>query len=315
MDSGILPGSPVGLTDLSPTDRPWDVHRLAATVIAENYAASFPNHRTRINECSKRLGFKFNLEMESGEVRLRLFAARFCRVRHCPVCQWRRSLMWRARFFEAMPRVIEAHPTARFVFLTLTIRNCPLGELRDTVGTLNKAWGRMVKLKRFPALGWVKAVEVTRNADTREAHPHLHVLMLVGSGYFGKNYIKQADWQLMWQKCLRVDYEPIVNIKAVKSKDGDTEGFVRGVLETLKYQTKPEDLVHAGPYWLAELTRQLHKTRAVAVGGCLKEYLSEEEPEDLIGDSESEDNGSASDVYFGWRERVSRYIKEDEGLT
>ncbi|WP_170869787.1 protein rep, partial [Shigella sonnei] len=26
--------------------------------------------------------------------RLRLREAHFCRVRHCPVCQWRRSLMW-----------------------------------------------------------------------------------------------------------------------------------------------------------------------------------------------------------------------------
>ncbi|MDI5568585.1 protein rep, partial [Salmonella enterica subsp. enterica serovar Kentucky] len=42
---------------------------------------------------------------------------------------------------------------------------------------------------------------------------------------------------------------------------------VRGaVAETLKYSTKPADMV-ADPEWFLELTRQTHKRRFVATGG------------------------------------------------
>ena len=31
-----------------------------------------------------------------------------------------------------------------------------------------------------------------------------------------KNYIKQSEWVEMWQKALRADYAPSVNVKTVK---------------------------------------------------------------------------------------------------
>ncbi|MDI5829362.1 protein rep, partial [Salmonella enterica subsp. enterica serovar Kentucky] len=40
--------------------------------------------------------------------------------------------------------------------------------------------------------------------------------------------------------------------------------------ETLKYSTKPADMV-ADPEWFLELTRQTHKRRFVATGGALKD--------------------------------------------
>ena len=52
------------------------------------------------------------------------------------------------------------------------------------------------------------------------AHPHFHALLLVQSNYFTTNYIKQNDWVEMWQKALRVDYAPSVNVKAVKPLKG-----------------------------------------------------------------------------------------------
>ncbi|MBE3060804.1 protein rep, partial [Klebsiella pneumoniae] len=47
---------------------------------------------------------------ETGETRLRLREAHFCRVRHCPVCQWGRSLMWPARFYPSPPRIVAGVP-------------------------------------------------------------------------------------------------------------------------------------------------------------------------------------------------------------
>lgn len=42
--------------------------------------------------------------------------------------------------------------------------------------------------------------------------------------------------------------------------------------EILKYQVKESDLV-ADRKWFLELTRQLHKIRAIAVGGILRQYM------------------------------------------
>ncbi|MBE3060815.1 protein rep, partial [Klebsiella pneumoniae] len=66
---------------------------------------------------------------------------------------------------------------------------------------------------------------------------------------------------------LRVSYDPNAEARAVnprKPKDGEsracaTAELVRGaVAETLKYSTKPADMV-ADPKWFLELTRQTHK--------------------------------------------------------
>ncbi|WP_306465781.1 protein rep [Bifidobacterium breve] len=68
--------------------------------------------------CSGLLRFGWSTIMETGETRLRLRSAQFCRVRHCPVCQWRRTLMWQARFYQALPKIVVDYPSSRWLFLT-----------------------------------------------------------------------------------------------------------------------------------------------------------------------------------------------------
>ncbi len=300
------------LSDVSPQDKPWDVHRTNAAAVQSLYEQTdLRRYAVRIRECSKALGFAFQSN-DAGELKLRLQQCKCCRVRHCPVCQWRRCLMWRARFFQTVPKVMEVYPKHRWVFLTFTVRNPPLNELRDTLGLMNKAWNRMILRKKFPAIGFVKATEVTR-AENGYAHPHFHVLMLVSSRYFGDQYIKQEEWRVLWQQALRVDYLPVVNVKAVKPRQGkEGNGFAIALLETMKYGVKESDLLHDAA-WLSELTKQLHKTRAVSVGGVLKDYLSEEEPDDLVHaeDEEPAEGDSEIRVWFGWREMAKRYVKTD----
>lgn len=300
------------LSDVSSRDKPWDTHRVNAKLVQKLYNGSdLQQYADRIKDCSRLLGFAFEAQ-DSGQLKLRLQLARFCRVRHCPVCQWRRSLMWRARFLQALPRVIEAYPTGRWVFLTLTVKNCPLDELRDTLRKMNKAWERLTKRKQFPGLGFVKSTEVTRSANG-DAHPHFHCLLLVSPSYFGKPYLTQADWTELWKQALRADYTPVVNVKAVKPKAGSEpdSGIITAVLETLKYGVKEQDLL-SDAAWLQELTKQLHKTRAVSVGGVLRKHISDEEPEDLIhGEDEEGDLNDEVDIWFGWREMVNRYVKTE----
>jgi plasmid rolling circle replication initiator protein Rep len=305
------------LSDISPDDKPWDIHRAQSDEIAKIYdSIGYNRYAERIGECSQLLTYVLKAK-DDGEVKLKLREARFCRVRHCLICQWRRSLMWRARFFKALPEIQAKYPTGRWIFLTLTVKNCELADLRATLTWMNTAWGRLVKRKVFPALGFVKSVEVTRGADGT-AHPHFHCLLFVPVGYFKRGYISQANWATLWQSCLKADYTPRVDVRAVKPKkttlnekpDPVNKAMAQAVCETLKYSVKVDHLL-ADPKWLDELTKQLQKTRAISVGGCLKEFFSEDDPEDLINGDIEEDENTKDDIFllFDWSIIIRRYIK------
>lgn len=320
MESDIRPDSADSfyLSDLSPCDKPWDSHRQTAEQVGQLYSQTdFTRYAGRIDGCSRFLEFALKID-DIGTFALKLQDTRFCRVRFCPVCQWRRSLMWRARFFQALPNILKDYPTSRFIFLTLTVRNCEITELRNTLRLMNKAWELLTKKKEFPAIGFVKTVEVTRSEDLT-AHPHFHIILMVRESYFKRGYVSQAKWTEMWKDCLHVEYTPIVNAKAIKPPKNiktyqgsalDT-AIIVALCETLKYSVKETDLLMDAA-WLEQLTKQLHKTRAISVGGIFRQYLSDVDDGDLINTDISDDEASSEDdprLWFGWREMVKRYAK------
>jgi len=298
------------LSDLSEKDKPWDKHRGNADKVANHYRGSeFKQYATRIDFCSQLLDFRLVPDADQGELKLKLSSARFCRVRTCPVCQWRRSLMWKAKAYKVLPKIVKDFPTHRWLFVTLTVKNCQITELKETLTWMNKSWQRLTQLKAFPAEGWLRSTEVTRGRDGT-AHPHFHCLLMVRPGYFSKNYIKQAEWVEMWRRSLRIDYNPVLDVQAVKKG----EQPMQLVPELLKYCVKESDLV-VDREWFIELTRQLHKMKAVVVGGVLRQYLREleNEPEDLIGeDEEGEGNLDEGHLYFGWKSKFKKYKLLDQ---
>ena len=291
------------LSDLSSKDKPWDKHRSFADRVEGMYSGSeFQRYSDRIHYCSELLKFGLSLA-DDDTLKLKLRAARFCRVRHCPVCQWRRSLMWKAKAYKVLPKIIEQYPKYRWLFLTLTQKNVPITELKVTLVEMNRAFQRLSQLKAWPAIGWLRSMEVTKGRDGK-AHPHFHCLLMVPPGYFaGKNYLKQAEWVVMWRKSMRLDYDPVLDVQAVKQGKQPMEL----VPELLKYCTKESDLV-GDREWFLELTRQMHKMKAVTTGGVLKQYLKEleEEPKDLIGEGDAELLSEAS-LLFGWKRQEKRY--------
>jgi hypothetical protein len=82
------------------------------------------------------------------------------------------------------------------------------------------------------------------------------------------------------------------------------------IAEILKYQCKESDLV-ADCDWFLEYVKQVHGTRAVGVGGVLRDYFREleEEPEDLIGYHEESDNETEPEsLYFRWNRKIKKYV-------
>jgi plasmid rolling circle replication initiator protein Rep len=220
--------------------------------------------------------------------------------------------MWAARFEKAVPELLATYPRAEFIFLTLTVRNVPVENLRETLILMTRAWKRLSQRKQFPGLGFVRSLEVTHStSEAGNAHPHFHCLIAVDRTYFiGRNYIKQDKWRELWRDCLRADYLPQVNVKKVRPKKGiddPVKALTAGLIETVKYETKPSDLASDWE-WLIELTRQTHKTRAIAVGGIFREFLNEEEPEDLNGEDDPT-QGVGMMLVFDWKEDISKYKK------
>lgn len=293
------------------TVKPWEIRKSQNENVGSVYAgaAEFERYAARMADCSGWLRF----DLVDGSLKFK--GASFCRVRSCPVCQWRRSLMLQARFYKKIPELFEADKSARWLFITLTVRNCVITELGETLDAMNTAWARFVKRKEFSGVrGWVRATEVTRGKDD-SAHPHFHVLAMVPPSMLaGRGYVKHSAWVELWRDCLRVDYLPMVDVRRVNagadfvvSEGGEAAGVKRAVREVFKYAVKPSDMTRGGGgSWLLELTRQTHGRRFLAAGGVLRSVLAKESSK--VDREESTENG-ADLVSFGWRESEQRYRK------
>jgi plasmid rolling circle replication initiator protein Rep len=301
------------LRDISSRDEVWDKRRCDADQVESIYESSeYVKYSDRISRCAKMLFFGSCLDVQERKV-IKLKSASFCRVRNCPVCQWRGSLMWKLRLANALPLIEQDYPKARWVLLTLTVRNCPITSLRDTLTLMNSAWKRLSQLKKFPAIGTFKSLEVTRGKDG-SAHPHFHVLMLVNPGYFkGTQYLSHESWVKMWRKALRADYDPNIDVRAVKT-DKDDVTRIDIITEIAKYTVKPSDLI-ADHSWLLEYTNQVHKMRSISVSGILKEYLSDMEAtnqELVIGESGDPIEELIQPYYIAnWDKPDSKYTIRD----
>lgn len=303
------------LSDISAKDKPWDEHRASADIIQQYYrgAGQWHGRFLRMWVCAQRLAFAWVWEGEGWKWKIQ--DARFCRAPGCPVCAWRRSLMWQARFLKALPELEKAHPRARWVFLTLTLKNCPVDELGNTLDLMSQAWHRILKRKEFRSVqGWIRTLEVTKNHTTNYAHPHIHALLMVRPSYFtGPYYVSQSRWADLWREGLRIDYTPVVHIKAIKDKP---EALKTAVFEVLKYSLKPSDLADDQD-WFLSLMGQLQKRRLISSGGVLKGVLRENEKETdeelaLLGEGLGADEERW--IPFDWRKAVKRYQRSKKGL-
>lgn len=293
-------------------ERPWNQHKINSVLLAHSYKRlELENKANRVSECGSQL--KFNECPEGHEKRLSW--ANFCRVRLCPMCGWRRSLL-----VAHQTKLIAHHAVQRekirWLFLTLTVENVPGEELNARISEMMKAWNLLFRRKIFKEniLGWMRSLEVTAEKN-REGHyhPHFHILLAVRPSYFkGGNYIKQKDWSLMWQKSLKADYMPIVHITAVKDKrnakreaeiladkgiEMTQEGFnelpASQVAEMAKYTVKSSDYIDKDDKGRTDarvslLDEVLAGRRLFAFGGLLKEVWNDLKASGEVEDAEDE---------------------------
>lgn len=288
------------LQDFSSTgkERPWKLHKQENLQLVKIYKTAREKNINLITDsrlfdlehCADTLLFAENVE---GKKKLK--SANFCRLRLCPMCQWRRSLKMFGQVQTITDKILERDKSTRFLFATFTVKNVDAENLETCINILNNKFLYLVsKNKTFaPAkklkqnlLGYLKAVEVTYNTKDKTYHPHLHVIFAVKSTFFKnkQNYMTKKEWIELWQKALNVDYKPQSDIRAIKTNTG------KAVAEVAKYPVKTAPILSLNDDEAVEvlktLTLSLNKKRFVSYGGIFKTIKQELKLQDVETDKD-----------------------------
>lgn len=305
----------------SNNDNFWNKQREATEILGEylQHYKEFKRWGIRAVNCANFLNFRFEIDKETGEIKLKLVSADFCKLRHCPVCNWRRSLRLKASFFSFIEPFMEENPRSRWIFLTLTTPNVPIEELGEQLTKMNQAWKRFTQRKAMRFIkGFVRTTEVTREKKRRNyAHPHFHVVLQVDPSYFqGKFYLSHDKWLKLWQESMRDESIEQVNVQAVKAGTS-TDGIILEITKAFTYSIKLDDYKNPDE-WLLEYFRQVHRRRFIVAGGNLKNAIrdlreEDEDNESLINVDDEDvskiDLKEDEELYFNWRNLEYIYRK------
>lgn len=287
---------------------PWRERKEKTMQLSELYEkAGYPEYAARTRDCATYLTFNV---YQSGERRLR--TANFCKLRLCPMCIGRRArrAVWK---LSKVLDMVEREHQAKFIFLTLTMQNVDGEHLGAALEQLTEAWDRFRKQRQIERVvkGWFRSIEITRgdnryHKDRKTGrkvyrpdngyHPHLHVILAVEADYFSREsrksgkYLNQSDLIDRWQKALRVDYRPSVQIETAKAKrkgGGVDSASLAAAKEAAKYPIKDEEYIDPdlpedrAVEIVRDYTEALRKRRLMAFGGWLKDAARALDAEDL----------------------------------
>ena len=250
------------------------LHKLIAEKV--NIAKMLQRDRRseHIQVCGSMLQFLKERNLVSEEIRRRLVKGNFCKYRFCPMCQWRMARKVCREVLGRLRTIDEQHNGVALLFLTLTIKNEPLKELNRTIKHLSQAFQRLQQSKQYKSAvyGSIRAIEfLGDNTEQGECHPHFHCLLVVPKSYFkSRDYINFEEWTNLWQRSLRVDYRPIINVQRVKPK-GKMSAIVAAALEVVKYSVTSSDLEKLSKEDFQELDRQTRKIRQYNYSGEMKD--------------------------------------------
>lgn len=309
-------------------EQPWRSQKLKTLDLASSFDRLGLKKSYRVSECGTFLEFKYFNKTND----LKLNKSNFCKARLCPMCSWRRSKKIFGQVSQVMDKALEKKDY-RFIFLTLTIKNIEGEELSKTIDKLFHAYNLLTKRKivKQSIKGWFRALEVTHNMDKNSPnydtyHPHFHIILMVNKSYFNdtKSYISQEKWTSLWKSCLKVDYTPLVDVRAFKS---DTKiKTKKSIAETAKYTVKSDDYIIKNKngeideeltdnsVWI--LDTALLNRRLTAFGGELKKIHRELNLDDTEnGDLINTDNEEIRDdleyiiMRYNWNVGLSNYTQ------
>ena len=243
---------------------------------------------------------------------IKLVSANSCRVRLCPACAWRRMRKYAGENARMLANYA-VYSNYQYIFLTVTIKNVVGADLSDTLSELLEAWKRMCKRKRLKSimLGIIRNLEITYNRKSKTYHPHIHAIIAVPPTYFGKDYINQKEWQDYWKDAIRIDYEPIIDVRKIRNIT-DT----KAIYEISKYVAKISSFLHLKDNEIDEVIYNmdlaLTNRRIISYAGIFKEWRREQKLAEDIEDEDITDLGDEWEIYaYQWIYGAHKYIQVD----
>jgi len=254
-------------------------HKLRTLPIYDKYSQFNQKKANQVLECGEYLYFYLKEHQTTKERKLKLAEMYTCKDRFCPFCNWRRQMKYSKLIYSYLNELQE-QKKLRYIFLTLTVPNCHISDLRTTIQHMNKSFQRMKETVQWKnsILGFLRVLEFTVQKNNNNMfHPHFHIMLAVEPDYFvstrGK-YLSKDKFMKMWIKALRLDRDFLsVDIRIVKpnpKKDKSADASV--VAEMCKYPLKDTDLTRVSDF--EELTKQLKNIRNINAGGILKGILN-----------------------------------------
>lgn len=263
----------------------WNNKKRAAKAAAAKLsaAAAASNNQTilmradRMSNCAERIEYAYCNDCGN----LSIAKTYLCRDRLCPVCTWRLSIkrtaeLWRV--FEVLTAAAAAGNEGRqplnVAMLTLTVKNCELAELGNTIDEMLKAWKKLLKRRTIVRYvkGYARSIEITRGKNGTW-HPHIHAIIIFSSDY--KNQISQADFCELWRESLGVEYIPICDVRKVYSKKkNDSEEWNKitaAIIEACKYAVKQSTIDSANIEDIIPLAEAVKGKVLIAYGGIIRE--------------------------------------------
>lgn len=305
----------------------WRTKKMKTVVLADLYLkAEYPDYAERARTCATWL--QYNVSADGSK---QLSASNFCQLRLCPMCTARRARKAAWKLSQVLNAVEAAHG-AKFLFLTLTMKNVSGNKLGEALEQLTNGWISFMDQRQIQrsVKGWYRAIEITRSG--RNYHPHLHAILAVEPDYFSREsrksgkYLHQEDLIERWQRALRVDYRPSVRIQTTRAKAGEGKALAAGggkaALEAGKYAVKDADYIDPElPEQLAvdilrDYTTALRRRRLTAFGGWMKEAARAldadnlEEDRDLVHAEEETVREDVADLIetYNWHFGAGDYI-------
>lgn len=262
------------------TAHAWTDYKRIAQIVASSYARS-DNPKVlkwaeKIQFCSSHIAFAYE-PTEKEQYKKSVASVNLCRIRTCPICQWRRSQKLTAQIGNKLSEVISGRPDLSAWMLTLTVKNGDVSGLKESIRAMLKAWTKLTKRKIFmPVTHWTRAVEVTQGKRNikGDTHPHLHCILVTNTDELPENWVNNSKWSAEWRNLLKLDYDPQVDIRPIQQ----TGGAIR---EVLKYSVKP-DANTAISGWLEKVALAIDGIRMLGVSKSLNDI------DDDIGEVQGE---------------------------
>ena len=240
--------------------------------------------------------------------------ANFCKVRLCPMCQWRRGAKMQTQMIQVFEYINQAYDFGvRYIFMTLTVPNPTADELSEKIDEMQKAWKVLTsdfRKMRRSMRGWYRSLEITHNKKADTYHPHFHAIVAVDADYFTSpdKYITHDELLQAWRDAM--DDQTITQVDIRAFKGTSLKQMLKSVQEACKYIAKPSSMIYtakeAPQIWLqytADTMEVVHhaiqRRRLIAFGGIIAQARRELGLTSVEGndaDLDDDDTGTAKRI-------------------